>query len=264
MRIVVLVKHVPEPTATWRFTDDHRLDRDGVEGRLSQLDEYAIEQATKLVEGGLEGGTAAEVTCLTMGPAKAAEGLRKALAMGGDKGVHIVDDALRGSDALSTSLVLAKAVERLGFDLVICGMASTDAEMSVVPSMLADRLGVPQATNASDLRLGGTSVTVHRDTDTATEEVVASLPAVVSVTDQSGEPRYPTFKAIMAARKKPVETWSLADLGVSPGDVGFAGAATAVRDAQPRPPRTAGTVIADGSGDTAAALADFLAANKFI
>jgi electron transfer flavoprotein beta subunit len=259
MRIVVLVKHVPEPTSTWRFTDDGVLDRDGVEGRLSQLDEHAIEQAVKLVEGGV----AADITCLTMGPAKAADSLRKALAMGGGKGVHVVDDALRGSDALSTSLVLAKALQRLGFDLVICGMASTDAEMSVVPAMLADRLGVAQATNAAALRVDGDSVVARRETDTSTEEVAVSLPAVVSVTDQSGEPRYPTFKAIMAARKKPVETWSLADLGVAPDEVGLAAAATVVREARPAPPRVAGTVIVD-EGDGAARLADFLVANKFV
>jgi electron transfer flavoprotein beta subunit len=259
MRIVVLVKHVPEPTATWRFAGDHTLDRDGVEGRLSQLDEYAIEQAVKLVEA----GTGAEITCLTMGPPKAADALRKALAMGAAKGVHVCDDALHGSDALATSLVLAAAVRRIGFDLVICGMASTDAEMSVVPSMLADRLGVPQATNVADLAVDGGSVTAHRDTDTATEELSVSLPAVVSVTDQSGEPRYPTFKNIMAARKKPVETWSLADLGVAPGEVGLAAAGTAVRETRPRPPRAAGTVIVD-EGDAAARLADFLTAGKFI
>jgi electron transfer flavoprotein beta subunit len=259
MKIVVLVKHVPEPTATWRFADDLTLDRDGVEGRLSQLDEYAIEQAVKLVEGGVD----AEITCLTMGPAAAADGLRKALAMGGGKGVHVLDDALHGSDALSTSLVLAKAVARAGFDLVVCGMASTDAEMSVVPSMVADRLGVPQATNAADIRVDGGSVVVHRESDNATEEVVVSLPAVVSVTDQSGEPRYPAFKAIMQARKKPVETWSLADLGVDPAEVGLAAAGTVVHDVQPRPPRAAGTVVVD-EGDGAARLADFLVANKFI
>lgn len=203
MKIVVLVKHVPEPTAAWRFGEDLTLDRAGVEGRLSQLDEHAVEQAVRLAEA----DATAEVTCLTMGPAAAAESLRKALAMGGHAGVHVLDDALHGTDALGTSLVLAKALERLGFDLVVCGMASTDAEMSVVPSMLAERLGVPQATFASELRLDGASATVRRETDAATEEVVVSLPAVVSVTDQSGEPRYPTFKNIMAARKKPVQTW---------------------------------------------------------
>src|SRR5437773_9255129 len=142
MKIVVLVKHVPEPTATWRFSPDLTLDRTGVEGRLSQLDEYAVEQAVKLVEGGVD----AEITCLTMGPPPAADALRKALAMGGHQGVHVLDDALPGSDALATSLVLARAIEHLGFDLVVCGMASTDAEMSVVPSMVAERLGVSQAT----------------------------------------------------------------------------------------------------------------------
>jgi electron transfer flavoprotein beta subunit len=259
MKIVVLVKHVPEPTAAWRFADDHTLDRAGVEGRLSQLDEYAVEQAVRLAEAGVD----AEITCLTMGPAPAADGLRKALAMGGHKGVHVLDDALHGSDALSTSLVLAKALRRAGFDLVLCGMSSTDAEMSVVPSMIADRLGVPQATNAAAVSVDGTSLNVRRETDAATEEVVVSLPAVVSVTDQSGEPRYPAFKAIMAARKKPVETWSLADLGIAPGEVGLAAAGTVVDGAQPRPPRTAGTVIVD-EGDAAARLADFLVAGKFL
>ena len=258
MKIVVLVKHVPEPTATWRFADDLTVDRAAVEGRLSQLDEYAIEQAVRLTEGGV----AADITCLTMGPAPAADSLRKALAMGGHDGVHVLDDSLHGSDALSTSLVLGKALRRTGFDLVLCGMASTDAEMSVVPSMVAERLGVPQATNASALAIDGASVTVRRETDSATEEVVVPLPAVVSVTDQSGEPRYPAFKAIMAARKKPVDTWSLADLGVDPADVGRAASGTVVEDAQPRPPRTAGTVVVD-EGDGAARLAEYLTATAF-
>jgi electron transfer flavoprotein beta subunit len=259
MKIVVLVKHVPEPTATWRFTDELTLDRTGVEGRLSQLDEYAIEQAVRLGEAGVP----VEITCLTMGPAAATDALRKALAMGGHEGVHVVDDALSGSDALATSLVLAKAVQRIGFDLVVCGMASTDAEMSVVPSMVADRLGVPQATNAAALRTDGTTLTGQRETDSATEEITVTLPAVVSVTDQSGEPRYPAFKAIMAARKKPVHTWSLADLGIDAAEVGMAASGTVVEDAEPRPPRAAGTVIVD-DGDAAARLADYLSAASFL
>jgi electron transfer flavoprotein beta subunit len=259
MRIAVLVKYVPEPTAAWRFSDDLTLDRSAVEGRLSQLDEYAVEQAVRLAGGSVP----AEVTCLTMGPAPAAEALRKALAMGAHKGVHILDEALHGSDAVATSRVLAQALQRLGFDLVLCGMSSTDAEMSVMPSMLAERLGVPQATYASDLSTDGTTVTVHRETESATEEVVASLPAVVSVTDQSGEPRYPSFKGIMAARKKPVDIWSLADLGVDPADVGLVAAGTVVQDARPAPPRSAGTIITD-EGDGAARLADFLVASKLL
>ncbi|MBI4942745.1 MAG: electron transfer flavoprotein subunit beta/FixA family protein, partial [Actinobacteria bacterium] len=214
------MKHVPEPTATWSFADDLTLDRTAVEGRLSELDEYAVEQAVRLVESGLD----ARVTYLTLGPAKAVEGLRKALSMGGDDGVHVVDPAVHGSDALATSLVLAKALQHIGFDLVLAGMASTDAEMSVLPAMLAERLGVPQVTFGGDLAVDAAAgtVTVHRDGDDATEEVVAALPAVVSVTDRTGQPRYPSFKAIMAGKKKPVQTLTLADLGVAPEQVGAA------------------------------------------
>ncbi len=259
MKIVVLVKHVPEPTAAWRYADDHTLDRASVDGRLSELDEYAVEQAISLVENGLP----ATVTFLTMGPARAEDGLRKALAMGGDDAVHISDEVLHGSDSLATSLVLAHAVERVGFDLIVCGMASTDAEMSVVPAMIADRLGVPQVTMASGLSVADGSVTVRRDGDSAVEEVVAELPAVVSVTDQTGEVRYPSFKAIMAGKKKPVTTWSLADLGIGPDQVGAAGAATAVRSAAPKPPRQAGSLVVD-DGEAAVHVADFLVAQKLL
>jgi electron transfer flavoprotein beta subunit len=259
MKIVVLVKHVPEATATWRYAEDFTLDRANVEGRLSELDEYAVEQAIALVEKGLP----ATITYLTMGPAKAVDGLRKALAMGGDEAVHVQDSSLHGSDALATSLVLAKAIERIGFDLVLCGMASTDADMSVVPAMVAERLGVPQLTFAADLAVAGSSVTILREGDGETQTVVATLPAVVSVTDQTDEARYPSFKAIIAGKKKPVATWSLADLGVAPDAVGAAAAATAVRGAARRPARQAGTVVVD-KGEGAAALADFLVAQKLL
>jgi electron transfer flavoprotein beta subunit len=259
MKIVVLVKHVPEPTAAWRYAEDLTLDRANIEGRLSELDEYAVEQAVALVEK----GASATITYLTMGPAKAVDGLRKALAMGGDDAVHVQDDALHGSDALATSLVLAKAVERIGFDLVLCGMSSTDADMSVVPAMLAERLGVPQLTFAATLTVADGLVTVQREGDGETQEVVASLPAVVSVTDQTDEARYPSFKAIMAGKKKPVATWSLADLGVSADAVGPGAAATAVRGAAPQPPRQAGTVVVD-KGEGAVAVADFLVAQKLL
>jgi electron transfer flavoprotein beta subunit len=259
MKIVVLVKHVPEPSASWQYADDRTLDRAAVEGRLSELDEYAVEQAVSLVDKGLP----ATITYLTMGPARAVDGLRKALSIGGDDAVHISDDALHGSDALATSLVLARALERIGFDLVVCGMASTDAEMSVVPAMIADRLGLPQVTFAGDLSVDEGSVTIHRDGDGAVEEVGASLPALVSVTDQTGEVRYPSFKSIMAAKKKPVTTWGLADLGIDPASVGVSGAATAVRAAAPNPPRQAGAVVVDDGG-AAVQIADFLVAQKLL
>lgn len=259
MKIIVLVKHVPEPTASWRFADDLTLDRGSLEGRLSQLDEHAVEQAVRLSE--VDDTTS--ITYLTMGPAPAADALRNALAMGGHDAVHICDDALHGCDAAATSAVLAAALQRIGFDLVLCGMASTDADMSVVPSMIAERLGVAQATNADAITIDGTTLQIRRDTGSATEEVVAELPAVVSVTDRSGEPRFATFRAIMAARRKPVQTWSLADLGIGMDEVGLAGAAVVVEAATPRPPRTAGTVIVD-DGHAAIQLADFLVAGKFI
>ena len=259
MKIVVCVKHVPDATADRTFTEDGTTDRASVDSLLSELDEYAVEQALRLAESDAD----AEISYLTVGPDNARDALRKALAMGGDDGVHISDEALHGSDALATSLVLARAVERTGFDLVICGMSSTDAEMSVVPAMVADRLGVPQVTFASALTVDDGSVTIRRDGDTAVEEVVATLPAVVSVTDQTGEVRYPSFKAIMAGKKKPVTTWTLADLGVEPALVGAAGAATAVRSAAPQPPRQAGVVVVDDGG-AAAQIADFLVTKRLL
>ncbi|PID96360.1 MAG: electron transfer flavoprotein subunit beta [Actinomycetales bacterium] len=259
MKIVVLVKYVPEPTATWKFASDLTIDRGAVEGRLSELDEYAVEQAAQLKES----GTADEVVFLTMGPAKATEGLRKALAIGGDKAVHVLDDAIHGSCAQSTSLVLAKALEKEGFDLVLAGMASTDAELSVVPSMVAHRLGTNQGTFAGEISVDGGAVSIRRDTDAASERVSVQLPAVVSVTDQNTEARYPAFKAIMGAKKKPIETWSLADLGVDAGDVGLGAASVKTVDVSPTPAREAGTIVND-DGTGAAQLSEFLATKGFI
>lgn len=253
MKLAVLVKHVPEPTATWKFAPDLTLDRAAVEGRLSELDEYAVEQAVRLKEGGLD----AEIVAVTVGPAAAVDGLRKALAMGADSGVHVVDDAIHGSDSLATSLVLAEALKKTGFDLVLTGMGSTDAEMSVLPSMVADRLGVNQATFAGELSLQGDTVTIRREGDAASERISAQLPAVVSVTDQSGEARYPAFKAIMMAKKKPVASYSLADLGIAADQVGLGAAATKVVGLEPTPARSAGTLV-DDDGTGAAQLADFL------
>ena len=259
MKIVVPVKHVADPDSRWRYLDDLTVDRTTLEGRLSELDEYAVEQAVSLVEKGLP----ATITYLTMGPASAVDSLRKALAMGGDDAVHVLDDALQGSDALSTSLVLARAIERIGFDLVVCGMSSTDAEMSVVPAMLADRLGVPQVTFANEVQVQDGAVTGVRAGDSSHDDVSASLPLVASVTDKSGEPRYPAFKAIMAGRKKPVTTWSLADLGIDPQQVGHAGAGSVVRSAALNPPRPPGVVVVD-DGDGAARIADYLVDHNLV
>jgi electron transfer flavoprotein beta subunit len=266
MNIVVLVKYVPDATADRRFEQDLTVDRVGVDGLLSELDEYAVEQALRIKEK--REGEDVEVTALTVGPDKALDAVRKALQMGADKGVHVLDDAIAGSDYAATSLVLAKAIERLGnekkVDLVVTGMASTDASGGVVPAMLAERLGLPQVTLASVVETQGDQVRIKRDTDAATEVVGATLPLVLSVTDQSGEARYPSFKGIMAAKKKPLETLSLSDLGLEAGQVGAGAAYTSVEDATARPPRTAGEIVKDEDGSGAKALAEFLAAKKFI
>lgn len=151
--------------------------------------------------------------------------------MGADKAVHVEDDDLHGTDALGTSLVLAKAIEKTGYDLVVCGMASTDGTMGVLPALLAERLNVPQVTQLSEVSVDGGKVTGRRDGDTASEQLEAALPAVVSVTDQSGEARYPSFKGIMAAKKKPVESLDLEDLEIEADEVGLEGAWTKVDDA---------------------------------
>src|SRR3712207_5459892 len=145
MKIVVCVKHVPDATADRRFEADGTVDRVGVDGLLSELDEYAVEQALQVKE---RLGGDSEVTVLTVGPEKAVDAIRKALQMGADRGVHVLDEAIAGSDALGTSLVLAAAIGRIDHDLVVCGLASTDGAMGVVPAMLAERLGVPGVTLA--------------------------------------------------------------------------------------------------------------------
>jgi electron transfer flavoprotein beta subunit len=273
MNIVVCVKHVPDATGDRHFEADFTVDRVGVDGLLSELDEYAVEQALRITEK--REGEEHTVTALCVGPEKALDAVRKALQMGCDAGVHVVDDAIAGSDAIATSLVLAKAVEKIrrdagdeagggGVDLVVCGMASTDGSMSVVPAMLAERLGLPQVTFASVIETQGDQVRIKRDSDSATEVIGATMPLVLSVTDQSGEARYPSFKGIMAAKKKPMETWSLADIGVEAEEVGLSVAWSHVAETTARPPRTAGDVVKDEGGSGAVALADFLAAKKFI
>ncbi|HET6699651.1 MAG TPA: electron transfer flavoprotein subunit beta/FixA family protein [Nocardioidaceae bacterium] len=265
MNIVVCVKYVPDATADRKFEDDHTVDRVGVDGLLSELDEYAVEQALQLKEKADDGTT---VTVLTVGPEQAGDAIRKALQMGADQGVHVTDEAIAGSDAVATSLVLAEAIKKIGssagYDLVMCGMASTDGAMGVLPSMLAERLELPAVLLGSKVDTQGERLRIRRDGDTATEVIEGTLPLVLSVTDQSGEARYPSFKGIMAAKKKPVESWSLADLGIDAAQVGLDAAWTKVAETAPRPPRTAGEIVTDEDGSGAGALVEFLASKKFV
>ena len=264
MNIVVCVKQVPDTAADRKLkAPDATLDRASVDGLINELDEYAIEEGLRIAEAQREAGAEAEVTVLSMGPEKAAESIRKALSMGADKAVHLLDDGLAGSDALATSQVIAQALTRIGFDLVILGSESTDARMGVLAAMLAERLGVPQVSLASKVDIDGQVIRIRRVSDEGYHEVEASLPAVISVVEKINEPRYPSFKGIMAAKKKPVQTLSLADAGIDPAAVGLAGAGTEVVDFARRPPRQAGVIVKD-EGDGGKKAAGFLAERKFI
>jgi electron transfer flavoprotein beta subunit len=259
MNIVVCVKQVPD-TAVERTLkqDDATLDRESVDGVINELDEYAIEEALRIAEA-----HDGEVTVLSMGPQKAADSIRKALSMGCDKAVHLLDDGLAGSDALQTSYALAQVITGIGFDLVILGSESTDARTGLLAAMLAERLGVPQLSLASKVEIDAPAIRIHRQADYGYDKVEASLPAVVSVVEKINEPRYPSFKGIMAAKKKPVETLSLAEAEIDPAQVGLAAAATEVVSFSRRPPRQAGVIVKD-EGDGGVKAAEFLAAQKFI
>ena len=259
MKIVVCVKQVPDSWAEKKLSaDDKTLDRASVDRVMNELDEYAVEEALTLAEA--HGG---EVTVLSMGPDDTAETIRRALSMGADAGIHLSDDALHGSDAVATSLALAKVLEGREFDLVIFGSESTDARMSVVPAMVAERLGLPQLTFASKVEVDGGTVKIRRVADYGYDEVTAPTPAVVSVVEKINEPRYPSFKGIMAAKKKPVDKLDLAAVGVAAAAVGASGSWTVVDSFADRPPRAKGTIVED-AGDGGAKIAEFLSTQKFI
>jgi len=259
MNIVVLVKQVPD-SGSARALDpgDNTVARATADNVINEMDEYAIEEA--LLVRDREGG---EVTILTVGPGSAADAIRKALSMGADKAVHVSDEAIHGSDAIATSAVLAAALSQLEYDLILCGAEATDAQMSVMPALLSERLGIPQLSGARKLTIEGGTARVERQTDAGYWALEAPLPAIVSTWDSINEPRYPSFKGIMAAKKKPVESKSLADLGVDAGAVGLAHSTTAVVDFAPRPPKGAGVKVTD-EGDGAEKLVGFLAEQKIV
>jgi electron transfer flavoprotein beta subunit len=259
MNIVVLVKQVPDSGSERKLDpSDNTVARAGADNVINEMDEYAIEEALLVKEA--HGG---EVTILTVGPDSATDAIRKALSMGADKAVHVVDPAIHGSCAVQTSAILAAALQQLEFDLVLCGAESTDGQVSVMPALLAERLGVPQLSGARKLTIEGGVAKVERQTDGGYWALEAPLPAIVSTWDTINEPRYPSFKGIMAAKKKPVETKSLADLGVDPSTVGLATATSAVLDFAGRPPKGEGVKVTD-EGDGAQQLVDFLVAQKVV
>jgi electron transfer flavoprotein beta subunit len=260
MNIVVLIKQVPDTWSARTLTDsDHTLDRASAEVVLDEINERALEEALKIKEAGQ-----GEVTVVTMGPPRAAEAIRKALSMGADKAVHLSDEALHGSCAIATAKALAKVIGTLGdVDLIIAGNEATDGTVAAVPAMVAEVLGLPELTHARTVTLQGRTVTVERQTDDAITVLQAELPAVISVNEKINEPRYPSFKGIMAAKRKPVSTLSLADAGIERTEVGLANATSTVIESAPRPPRVAGQIVTD-EGEGAAMLADYLIGQKLI
>jgi electron transfer flavoprotein beta subunit len=259
MNIAVLIKQVPDTWSERTLTEpEWTLDREAADAVIDEIDTRGVEAALQLTEK--HGG---EVTVVTMGPDRATDALRKALAMGVDKAVHINDDGLAGSDALQTSAALAAALRTLAADLIIAGNESTDGRTGSVPSMLAERLGLPQITSVRTLEIDGTTLRAERVRDGGYSEVTATLPAVVSVTEKINEPRYPGFKGIMAAKKKPMTTLTVDDLGLDPSTTGLANASTQVVDGAPRPPKESGEKITD-DGDGGTRVAEYLVAARLI
>jgi len=259
MDIVVCVKQVPDTWAEKRLNaSDKTEDRESVDAVMNEIDEYAVEEALRLKEA--HGGT---VRVLTMGPDRAVETIRKALSMGADEAVHVNDPALHGSCVIQTSQVLAAAIRELPHDLVLLGSEATDSRLSIMGPLLSEQLGEPQLSLARKVTVDGSTVTIERQTETGYDVVTASTPVVVSVVEKINEPRYPSFKGIMAAKKKPMTVKTVADLGVDPATVGLASATSAVEEFTPRPPRSGGEIVKD-EGDGGTKLAAFLVSQKLI
>ena len=256
MKVAVCIKHVPEGSLKLD-PGSKRLVRSG-EGALNPSDANAVEEALRL-----KGDSDTEVVVVSMGPEKAADSLRKALAMGADRAVLVTDDALGGSDLLATSKVLAKVLEREGADLVLFGQQASDGDGAVLWAAVAERLRRPVVSQAAELTITDSTVHVKRQTEFGYDIIETALPAVVAVSDAINEPRYPSLKGIMGAKKKPSETVSLADLGLDAGEVGEAGSKTEVL-ALGSPPARGDARKIEGDANTAQAIVDYLAEKRLI
>jgi len=261
VRIVVLVKQVPSMDAGLSFAPDHTLVRDAGPAALNAADWCAVDQALQIAVRRRD----VQITAVTMGPPAAVEALRTALVLGADTAVHVRDEALHGSDALVTSRVLAAAVARLGFDLVLCGSSSADSGMSAVPAMVAERLGVPALCFADHLVVRERKVEIHRDDGCGDRRVFAAAPpVVVSVTERCGEPHYPRYESRLDARDKLISVWTLDTLGIEPAEVGLSGSASVVHSTTPRPGARPAALAMGDPTSVAIRLADFLAERQFL
>ena len=256
--IVVLIKQVPD-YADRRLTDsDFTLDRAGSDAVLDEINEKAVEEALQIKEREEAAGGQSTVTVLTAGPEKAGEAIRKALSMGADKGVHLLDERMHGSDMVQTGWALARALGQVeGVELVITGNAASDGTGGAIPAIIAEYLGLPQLTHMRTLTIDGGNISGERETDDGVFSVEATLPAVVSVHEKINEPRFPSFKGIMAAKKKEVSTLTLDDIGVGSDEVGLATAVSKVQNSTPKPPKAAGEKITD-EGDGGAKIVEYL------
>jgi electron transfer flavoprotein beta subunit len=256
---VVCVKEVPDASAPKRIDPQtFRLDR-SVPGALNEFDTHALEEALRIGEQEGDG----EVVALLMGPPKAADSLRKALAVGADRAVHVADDALAGSDLVATSRVLAKAIERENPDLVLFGQQAADSDGAVLWAAVADRLRLPVISQAASLELADGRAKVKRQTEYGYDVIEAPLPCVVAVSDAINEPRYPSLKGIMGAKKKPQDSVTSADLGLGPEEIGETGSRTEVYAVGEPPPRGESRRIED-NGDAAEAILEYLAEKKLV
>jgi electron transfer flavoprotein beta subunit len=259
VKIAVCVKQVPEPGVQKRIDPaSKRLDRSGEAG-LNVFDANAVEEALRIKEAAGDG----EVVLVSMGPARAIEAMRKALAMGADRALLVSDDGVAGSDLVATSFVLAKVLEREQPDLVLFGQQSSDSDGAVLWAAVAERLRRPLVSQAAELTVEGGKLQAKRQTEFGYDRIESSLPAVVAVSDSINEPRYPSLKGIMGAKSKPQETLSLADIGVEAGRVGDAGSRTEVYELQPPPPR-GDTVRIEGDAAAPQKIVDYLAERKLV
>ena len=258
MKIAVCVKQVPESQAKRLDPATKRLDRSG-EGALNAFDSNAIEEALRVKDAGDE----SEVVLVSLGPEQALDSLRKGLAMGADRAVLVSDPAAAGSDLVATSLALAKALEREQADLILFGQQSSDSDGAVLWAAVADRLRLPLVSQASELTVADGKARVKRQTEFGYDVIEAPLPAVVAVSDAINEPRYPSLKGIMGAKKKPQESVSASDIGVDAAQLGEAGSKTEVL-ALGDPPARGDTVKVEDDGSGAQKIVDFLAEKRLL
>ena len=258
--IVVLIKQVPDYTERELTDGDNTIDRENTTAIIDEISSQAVETALNVKDATGEG----KVTVLTVGPAGAKDALQKALAMGADEAVLLSDDAIAGSDAVQTSWAIANVLSGLeGTELVIAGNEASDGRAGAVPAIIAEYLGLPQLTHLSEVTVEGETVKGKRETDDGVYEVESSLPAVISVNEKVGEPRFPSFKGIMAAKKKPMNEMALGDTNIEAGQVGIDNSSTKVVSATPKPPREAGEKVED-EGEGGKQVAEYLVSQKII